>query len=60
MKNKNIIFGILQGKDNEKTINEDNFIYSPYAYNMNISYFCPQFMMNGLNYVQMINKNNLL
>ena len=82
---KNILFGILRGKDNEETINytkinfgtnnnnfvhkfnENNIIYLPYAYNMsmNMNYFYPQFMMNGLNNgvynIQMINnKNNLL
>ena len=88
MENKNIIFGILQGKDNEKSINysninfrkkndinnssinninnstqkyrENNFIYSQYAYNMNMNYFCPQYMINGLNYIQMINNQNNL
>ena len=82
---KNILFGILKGKDNEKTINytkinfginnsnviqkfnDNNLIYLPYTYNMNmnINYFYPQFMMNGLNNrvynIQMNkNKNNIL
>ena len=84
MENKNIIFGILQGKDNETTMNysnnfiknnninninnsvvqkynEHNSIYLPYVYNMNMNYYYPQFMMNGLNYIQMINnKSNLV
>ena len=84
---KNILFGILEGKDNEETINytkinyvgnnlnindniiqkynENNYLYLPYVYYMNMNYFYPQFMMNGLNNgicnIQMIkNKNNLL
>ena len=84
---KNILFGILEGKDNEETINytkinyvgnnlnindniiqkynENNYLYLPYVYYMNMNYFYPQFMMNELNNgicnIQMIkNKNNLL
>ena len=84
---KNILFGILEGKDNEETINytkinyvgnnlnindniiqkynENNYLYLPYVYYMNMNYFYPQFMMNGLNNgicnIKMIkNKNNLL
>ena len=84
---KNILFGILEGKDNEETINytkinyvsnnlnindniiqkynENNYLYLPYVYYMNMNCFYPQFMMNGLNNgicnIQMIkNKNNLL
>ena len=84
---KNILFGILEGKDNEETINytkinyvgnnlnindniiqkynENNYLYLPYVYYMNMNYFYPEFMMNGLNNgicnIQMIkNKNNLL
>lgn len=89
--NKNILYGILFGKDNEETINytkmnigfnsnnininnniirkfnENNLIYSPFGantYNMNMNYYYPQFVMNGLNNgfrnIQMINNNNTL
>ena len=85
IENKNIIYGILQGKDKEKTINypninfiinnsinnninnsakiynENNYIWLQYPYNMNMNYYYPQFNMNGINYIRMINnKNNLL
>ena len=86
--NKNILFGILEGKDNEETINytkinfgyninnnnindivrkyENNLAYlqfGRYFYNnMNMSYFYPNYMMNGLNNgifnFQLIKNNN--
>ena len=83
---KNILFGILEGKDNEETINytkinfgynvnnninnivrkyENNLTYFPYGgnvyNNMNMNYFYPNLMMNGLNnafYNNMMIKNN--
>ena len=85
IENKNIIYGILQGKDKEKNFNypninfiinnsinnninnsakiynENNYIWLQYPYNMNMNYYYPQFNMNGINYIRMINnKNNLL
>ena len=91
IENKNILFGILEGKDNEETINytkinfgyninnynnnnivrkyENNSSYLQYGRNMynnmNMNYFYPNFMMNGLNHgilnIQMIkNSNNIL
>ena len=83
IENKNKLFGILQGKDNEETINyikityggnncnnvvqkynDHNYLYLPYAYNMNMNYYYSQYIMNSLNNgicnIQMIkNKNNL-
>ena len=86
IENKNILFGILEGKDNEETINytkinlcynnnninnivqnnENNLTYLPFGRNvynnMNMHYFYPNFMMNGLNNafynIQMIKNNN--
>ena len=46
---------------NGKMVSALRILIQAAAYNMNISYFCPQFMMNGLNYIQMINnKSNLV
>ena len=84
IENKNILFGILQGKDNEETINYtkinyggknynnvvqkyngNKYLYLPYACNMNINFYYPQYIMNGMNNgicnIQVLkNKNNLL
>ena len=84
IENKNILFGILQGKDNEETINYtkinyggknynnvvqkyngNKYLYLPYACNMNINLYYPQYIMNGMNNgicnIQVLkNKNNLL
>ena len=88
IENKNILFGILEGKDNEETISytkincgyninnnninnivrkyENNLSYLQFGRNtynnMNMNYFYPNFMMNGLNNgifnIQMIKNNN--
>ena len=88
IENKNILFGILEGKDNEETINytkinfgyninnnninnivrkyDNNLTYLQFGRNiynnMNMNYFYPNFMMNGLNNgifnIQMIKNNN--
>ena len=88
IENKNILFGILEGKDNEETINytkinlgynfnnninnnivrkynENNLTYLPYGrngYNLNMNYYYPNFMMNGLNNgiynIKMLKNNN--